>query len=417
MAAKATTPHWRYRLLFTLLAPLLVLHTLWQAWKNHDGRLARQRLGLSQPQRHDQPVWLHMASVGEVNAAIPLIQVLQQRHPELPIIVSTVTPTGAAMAQKKLPGISHCYLPLDFAYATRQLIEQMRPRCVIILETELWPRLYHQCCKQQVPLLIVNGRLSQRTLNRPAWVHTFYQHALANVTQILARSKKDAQRFVQLGAAEELVCVVDNIKFAAIKQNAIEAIKLPRPYIVAASTHDDEELQISRAWLASALYKTHLLVIVPRHPVRKAAILKQLRPLNVAIAVRSENETVTGTTQIYLADTFGELQQFIAGAELICMGGSLIPRGGQNLIEVARLGKVALFGHHMDNFEDECDLLLEQNVAFRVRNAEELIEKMIELLAQPEALNKTGQHARELVEAKSDVAQRYADALEPYLSL
>lgn len=415
MAAKATTPHWRYRVLFTLLAPLLVLHSVWQGYKNRDSRLALQRLGLKLPQRSDRPVWLHMASVGEVNAAAPLIQELQLRHPGLPIIVSTVTATGAAMAAKKLPGIAHCYLPLDFAYATRRLLNKIRPRCLIVMETELWPRLYHQCCKQQVPLLIVNGRLSPRTLNRPAWVHAFYRRALANVTKILARSDKDAQRFVQLGAATEQVEVVDNIKFAAINQNAIEAITLPRPYVVLASTHDDEELQISRSWLASALCKTHLLVIVPRHPVRKEAILKQLRPLNAPLAVRSNSETVTNETEIYLADTFGELQRFIAGAELVCMGGSLIPRGGQNLIEVARQGKVALFGPHMENFENERDLLLEQHAAFEAHNADELIEKISELLAQPEQLQKIGLHAKALVDAKADVAQRYADALEPYL--
>ena len=415
MAVKATTPHWRYRLLFTLLAPLLVLHTLWQAYKNGDRRLALQRLGLSLPRHSDHPVWLHMASVGEVNAAAPLIHELQQRHPTLPIIVSTVTPTGATMAQKKLPGITHYYLPLDFAYATRTLLKKMQPRCVIIMETELWPQLYYQCSKQQVPLLIVNGRLSQRTLNRPAWVHAFYQRALANVTKILARSDKDAQRFVQLGADAKQVSVVDNIKFAAINSSTIEPIQLPRPYIVAASTHDDEELQISRAWLASELCKNYLLVIVPRHPQRKEAILKQLRPLNAPLAVRSANEAVTQETQIYLADTFGELQQFIAGAELVCMGGSLIPRGGQNLIEVARQGKIALCGPHMENFEDECELLLEQKAAFRVNNTPELIEKMDELLKQPQLLKETGQRARAVVANKADVAERYAAMLEPYL--
>lgn len=415
MRAKATTPHWRYRLIFTALAPLLLLHTLWQAWQNRDRRLAWQRLGVMLPQRHDRPVWLHMASVGEINAAVPLIQILQQRHPQLPIIISTVTASGAAMAQKKLPGIEHCYLPLDFACATRRLLKKLQPRCVIIMETELWPQLYYQCCREQAPLLIINGRLSQRTLNRPAWVHAFYQRALANVTKILTRSEEDAQRFVQLGAATQQLEVVDNIKFAAVDQSTIEPIALPRPYVVVASTHDDEELQISRAWLTSNLCKTHLLVIVPRHPIRKGAILKQLQPLSSAIAVRSENGAVTDATQLYLADTFGELQQFITGAELVCMGGSLIPRGGQNLIEVARQGKVALFGPHMENFEHERDLLLKQQAAFQVGSADELIKKIAELLAQPEQLKKLGQHAKELVAAKTDVAERYAEALEPYL--
>lgn len=415
MPADAATPHWRYRLLFTALAPLLLLHSLWQGYKNRDGRLARQRLGFGLPQRSDRPLWLHMASVGEVNAAVPLIRELRRRHPQLPIAVSTVTPTGAAVAAQKLPGITHFYLPLDFSYATRRLIRALRPRCAIIMETELWPRLYHQCGKEQVPLLIVNGRLSQRTLNRPAWVHAFYRRALANVTRILARSAKDAERFIQLGAAPEQVSVVDNIKFAAVNQHEIEPITLPRPYVVAASTHDDEELRISRAWLSSELSQHYLLVIVPRHPQRKEEILKQLKPLDAAIVVRSMNGEVSTGSRLYLADTVGELQRFMRGAALVVMGGSLIPRGGQNLLEAARLGKVALFGPHMENFEDERDLLLAEGVAFSVENAAGLVAKMEALLPQREWLHEIGRHAQTVLARRGDVAQRYADALEPYL--
>ncbi len=356
-----------------------------------------------------------MASVGEVNAAVPLIEELQQRHPALPIVVTTVTATGAAMAKKKLPGIEHCYLPLDFAYSSRAIIRTIAPRCLIIMETELWPQLYYQCGRRQIPLLVANGRLSPRTLNRPPWVHTVYRRALTNVTQVLARSEKDARHFVALGSDSQQVTVIGNIKFATPHATVTEPITLPRPYVVAASTHHDEEFQISQAWLASPLSDHYLLVIVPRHPARKSAILKQLSPLNAAVAIRSSGEIVTDTTQIYLADTFGELQQFIAGAALVCMGGSLIPRGGQNLIEVAHQGKVALCGPHMDNFADECELLLKHQVAFQVNSRHELIEKIAELLRQPETLQALGQQARALVNRQADMAARYADALKSYL--
>ena len=415
MSVKPTSPPWQYRLLFVLLAPLLLLHTLWQAWQSRTLRLAQQRFGIELPQRHDRPVWIHMASVGEVNAAVPLIKQLQRRHPALPIIVTTITATGAAMAEKKLPGIEHCYLPLDFAYSSGAIVCTIAPRCLIIMETELWPQLYYQCGRQQIPLLIANGRLSPRTLKRPAWVRSLYRRALTNVTQVLARSEKDADHFVLLGGRQQQVTAIGNIKFAAHHATVMAPIPLPRPYVVAASTHNDEERQISQAWLASPLSHHYLLVIVPRHPARKNAILKQLRPLNAAIAIRSSADLVTDTTQIYLADTFGELQQFIAGAALVCMGGSLIPRGGQNLIEVAHQGKVALCGPHMENFEDECELLLKYQAAFQVSNAHELIEKITELLKQPETLQTLGQQARALVNRQADMAERYADALERYL--
>ncbi len=416
MQNKAVTPHWRYRTIFSLLSPLLACHSLWQGYKNKQLRLAKQRLGLGLPKRKDRPVWFHMASVGEVNAAYPLIQALRSRHPDIPVVVSTITPTGAENARKKLgTEVQHFYLPLDFNYASHVVVKKVRPRCAIIMETELWPRLYYQCRKQGVPLLIVNGRLSHKTLKRPAWVHEFYRRALQNVSHILARSDKDAERFQQLGAPAEQISVVDNIKFAAPADGDAAPIILPRPYVLAASTHDDEELRISRAWLASELREEYLLVIVPRHPQRKEAILKQIKPLGSDLAVRSNKDEVTAETEIYLADTFGELQGFIAAAEMVYMGGSIIPRGGQNVIEVARLGKTALFGPHMGNFEDERDLLLDQNAAIEVENADALIDKMGELLARPETLKETGQRAQQLVNQKANVALRYLDALGAYL--
>ena len=306
-----------------------------QARRASDERMARQKLGHDLPQRQDRPVWLHMASVGEVNAAYPLVMELRRRQPDVPIIVSTFTPTGAEMAQKKFgPGVEHVYLPLDFNKAVTTFFQRINPRCALIMETEIWPRLFYHCKLNNIPLVIVNGRLSKRSMNKPAWIRAFYQKALRNVDQVLARSETDADRFVELGCAAEKVQIIDNIKFAApAEQQTIKPIPLPRPYVLAASTHDDEELQISRVWLKSNLSQTHLLVLVPRHPKRKAEILQQLQPLTSKLAVRSHNDTVTAETEIYLADTFGELPQFIAGAALVVMGGSLIPRGGQNVIK------------------------------------------------------------------------------------
>ncbi len=417
MPSEVTSPDWRYRILFTLLAPLLAIHSAIQGKQNKDWRLTKQRLGLGIPKRNDSPIWFHMASVGEVNAAYPLIKELRKKHPEIPIVVSTVTPTGAENARKKFgDDVEHFYLPLDFSYASNKAIKQIKPRCVVILETELWPRLYYQCAKNNIPLLIVNGRLSDKTLKRPAWVHAFYKRALQNVELILARSNKDGENFVSLGADQGSVRIIDNIKFArTAEDNEVTPIKLPRPYVVAASTHNNEELQISRAWLNSELSKNHLLVIVPRHPQRKDEIIKQLKSLDATLAVRSEKQIPTHETPIYLADTFGELQQFIAGAESVYMGGSIIPRGGQNVIEVARLSKTALFGPHMSNFEDERDLLLNNQAAFEISDAKTLIEKWQQLLAEPEQLKETGQRAQHAINEKGDVALRYLDAIEPYL--
>jgi len=411
-------PDWRYRLLTTALAPLLAWHSIAQARRADDARMVRQKLGKDLPERHDQPLWIHMASVGEVNAAFPLISELRQRHPDLPIVVSSFTPTGAATAVQKFgPDIEHVYLPLDFEGAVKNFFRHIQPRCALIMETEIWPRLFHHCKLNDIPLLIVNGRLSQRTMAKPAWVRAIYGQALQNVDRVLARSQTDADHFIGLGMPADRVEVIGNIKFAApAQQQAIEPIPLPRPCVLAASTHDDEELQLSHAWLASEMSQDHLLVIAPRHPKRKPAILQQLRPLTEQLAVRSDNDELTDQTQIYLADTLGELQGFIAAAQLVFIGGSLIPRGGQNVIEVARQGKVALFGPHMENFADERDLLLEHEAAMEVADARTLLRQTERLLTRPEQIAEMGQRARALIEEKGDVARRYVEALKPCLS-
>ncbi len=249
-------------------------------------------------------------------------------------------------------------------------------------------------------------------------MHELYKRALHNVTRILSRSASDTNHFLKLGANANKVETIGNIKFAIASEteNNVEAIQLPRPYIVAASTQDNEELQLSRAWLDSGLDKSHLLVIVPRHPQRKQAILQQLKNLQLRVAVRSDNDDVTAETQVYLADTFGELKQFIAGAELTFIGGSLIPHGGQNVLEVAQLGKPAFFGPHMENFIDEKELLLKQQAALEVSDIQDLISKIKQYLGQPDTLITMGRHAKAAVTINQDIAERYLAALQPYLS-
>lgn len=409
----------RYRALIVALGPLLAGHALWLSLRVREPRMARQKFGCSLPPRDDRPLWLHMSSVGEVNAARPLIEALRRRHPELPILVTTFTPTGAATAAERLgSGIEHVYLPLDFRFAVMRFLRAIRPRAALIVETEIWPRLFDACAAAGIPLLIVNGRLSARTLDRPPWMRAILGNALANVDRILARSQTDADGFAALGADPARIAVPGNLKFARAAGDTTppEPIALPRPYVLAASTHDDEEWQIARAWLASPLRATHLLVIVPRHPRRKAAILAQLRPLGAVLAVRSDGDVVGAGTELYLADTFGELPRFITGAELVFVGGSLVPRGGQNVIEVAHHGKAALFGPHMQNFADERDLLVDHDAAIAVADVGALMREISRLLADRERLRAIGERARRLVEAKGEVAERYLEAIEPWLA-
>lgn len=408
-------PDWRYRLLAPLAAPALAAHAAWQARRGGGIRLLRERAGLSFPHRHDRPVWIHMSSVGEVNAAQPLIAALHEHHPEAPLLLTTFTPTGAATAARHFGTIAeHRYLPADLTGPTRRFLGGAAPRCALIMETEIWPRLFDECRRMGIPMLIVNGRLSRRTLARPAWMRAIVSRALGNVERVLARSAADAAGFIELGVASERITVVDNLKFAA-GGNAAEPIPLPRPYVVAASTHEDEEWRIARAWHESPLSATHLLVIVPRHPQRRDAIVRRLRELPPTLAVRSAGDAVDAATGIHLADTFGELRGFIAGAELVLTGGTLVPRGGQNVIEAARAGKVALFGPHMENFSEERRLLLEHRAAMEVSDETDMIRSAAALLADPDTLREMGERARAAIESRGDIVGRYLAELAPWL--
>jgi 3-deoxy-D-manno-octulosonic-acid transferase len=401
----------RYRLLLRLLAPLILIFNAWQAARAGEIRLFRHRLGVCLPRRDDQPLWLHAASVGELIAAQPLIAALRKNFPEVAVVVTTVTATGAQLAQQRLPAeVQHFYLPMDWPGATKRFLRAIKPRAALIMETELWPNLFLNISRQNIPLLIVNGRLSHRSRDAGGWVKLLYAIALKNVDAILARSQDDADAYIQLGAAADKVHMLGNIKFAGDDSKQITAIDLGRPYVLAASTHDDEEQQLAQLWQQMAAdTQGRLLVIAPRHPQRRDEILKQLSTHKVA--VRSRNETITADTQIYLADTLGELESFMAGADCLFMGGSLIPHGGHNILEPARLGKPIVFGPHMSNFSEETHLLLYAGGAKQIQTPQELSDVLSDWLARPGAAAEFGQNAAQLLSQQDSVLDDYLQAI------
>jgi len=407
---------WRYNLLLRLLALPIAGYTLWQALRERDLRYLRERLGLYRQHSPERPVWLHAASVGEVNAALPLLESLARHNPGVPLLLTTTTPSGARAAAARLPGgVRHVYFPIDWHGAVRRFLTRHRPRCALVMETELWPNLYSSCKAEGIPLLIVNGRLSARTRQARPWLRRLYGLCLRQVSAVLARSEHDRIGFISLGTPAERCEMIGNIKFAAAPAaRGIEPVDLGRPYVLAASTREGEEKLVVGAWRESAV-AGHLLVIVPRHPRRLAQILKELE--GEAVSVRSRGEPVTDATAIYIADTFGELPGFIAGAELVFMGGSLVPKGGQNLLEPAALGKAPLFGPHMENFLCEAEVLLAQGGALQVGDAEQLAAEFRRLLDRPALRREMGEKARAVVEERRDMAERYREAIGRYCEL
>ena len=412
-----------YRAALTVASPLFIGYTLWRAARDGGADYLWQRLGRHLPDI-TQPVWMHCASVGEVNAALPLLGALRARHPETPLLVTTNTPTGRAVAVQEMGAdITHAYLPLDFNFSVARFLRTVRPRCLVVMETELWPNLYQQCATLDIPLILINARLSERTLRAPALLRRAYAHALGQVAAILARSDADASKFRRLGAPMGRLVIVGNIKFAATGPTPAQSSQalsthdpVGRPYWLAASTHPHEELHLARIWRRLPA-TSELLVIAPRHPERRHAILKELAPLGFEIAVRSRGDAVKPTTRIYLADTLGELQSLMKHAVFVFMGGSLIPRGGHNILEPARLAKAVLVGRHMDNFAEETHSLLAAEGLLMAKDDRELGFALERLLTDAELRKALGQRAAAFMRGHEHVLETYLERLEPLCRL
>lgn len=400
----------RYTGLLTLLSLPIVLYTVWTALRNRDARYLIERLGLSATDiRAD--IQLHAASIGEFNAALPLIQLLQSEYPDRQLLVSMNTPSSRALAQKRLgDSVRYSYLPIDWQWAVNRHMQRVQPTCLLIMGTELWPNLYEYCFQHGIRNIIINGRLSRRTIEAPQWIRRCLKQTLLYCYFVLARSEEDRQHFKTL-AGPRKVKLVGNIKYAATPTRHAAGMELGRPYVLAASTRDGEEHWIVESWLKLEAPRP-LLVIAPRHIQRLNNILDDLKPFALNIAVRSRDETVTADTDIYIADTFGELDQFIAGADFVLMGGGFKAHGGQNILEAARAGKAVIFGSHMDNFRAEARDLLAADGAIQINEQSELYTAIKTLLEDSSQRARMGTSAQAFIEAHQDIAERYLDELQ-----
>lgn len=400
-----------YQLLIRLLSPLVLLLILIETLKHKTGRgFFLQRLGLSFPlfpKPVKQRVWLHCASVGEVNAAAPLIRSIQS---QFEILITTNTPTGKTVVDTLFAdSVLHCYLPMDWPFAINRFLEATQPERCWVLETEIWPNLYRLCQQRQIPISILNARLSQKTLTAPNWLQAAYRQSLQQVTKILARSQAEADRFIALGAPPQKVSVIGNLKHASQPPASSTANPLQREYILLASTQAGEELIISQAWLS--LDRPELLVIVPRHPKRSRSIQKQLRPLDPHLKVSTLGQVPDVQTRLFLDDRLGQLLPLFEHAKLVIMGGSFVNKGGHNLLEPARYQKAILTGPYMSDFTDETKLLLRHDGLIHCQNLKDLKQQLTTIIDDPLRLQTLGQHAFKATQTQADILQRYLKAL------
>jgi len=410
-----------------LLAPLVGAAMLLRGFRDRSYWLNfGERFGFGTVLHDGQCLWVHAVSVGEVQASAALVRALRARYPDLPLVVTTVTPTGAQRARALFEGIAHVrYVPYDLPGAVRRFFDRVRPRVAIILETELWPNLYHECGRRGVPLVLASARISPRSIGRYRQLAALFREALANGIVIAAQSPADAERFRYIGANPRRTHVMGNIKFdfalpeAAAQRGAAlrQEHAAGRPVWVAGSTHaKEEDILLAAHQRVLASHPDALLLLVPRHPSRFAEVRSWLERQDVHFASRARAELCGATTSVYLGDTLGELVILYAAGDVAFVGGSLVPIGGHNLLEPAALGLPLLTGPHTFNAEDIAQLLISAGAAAVVTDAETLGARVAKLLADEGERARIGALGRALVEANRGALSRLLALLEPVIA-
>jgi len=415
-----------YSIVSYLLVPLVVGNLLWRSLKAPDYRhRIGERFGFGPARTGNTTIWLHAVSVGEVQAAYPLVQALLQHFPNHDLVMTTVTPTGADRVESLFGGkVDHCYVPYDTPGAVRRFFQRVNPCVAVVLETELWPNLYRECGRRQVPLVLASARISPRSVDRYRWAKKLVGDALSHGVVIAAQSQEDADRFLSLGAAPERTWVTGNIKFdieldetqqtlgRALRQQQLAG----RPTWIAASTHEGEEQIVLAAHLkVMSHHPQAALIIVPRHPERFERVAQQIRATRLSFARRSLYEELQADDAIYLADTLGELIGLYAAAQVAFVAGSLVPIGGHSLLEPAAVGTAMLAGPHNHNAQYIADQLVVAGGLQIVTDGDELAERVIALLSDSEQRSVLVRNAATCLNENRGAVERLLALLEPLI--
>lgn len=379
------------RLLYTLALYLLVPGALWHLWRRsrrqpeyleHVGeRFGRYSFEVAGP-----VIWIHAVSVGETRAAEPLVKALAERHPDHRILLTHTTPTGRATGEQLFGDrVSRGYLPYDLPFAVNRFLDHFRPRAGILMETEIWFNVAHACAARDIPLFLVNARLSERSARGYGRLAVLTKAALRSLRGIAAQTEADAERLTALGAGS--IEITGNLKFDVAPSAEMEArgrelrslFGSSRPILLAASTREGEEALVLDAFEQIDIAGM-LLVVVPRHPQRFDEVARLLDARGLKWQRRSTAEPVSADTRIVLGDSMGEMFAYYGACDVAFIGGSLLPLGGQNLIEACAMGKPVLIGPHTFNFSEATDLAVDAGAAIRVTDPAQLATQAARLL-------------------------------------
>lgn len=411
------------------MVPLVLGRLKWLARKNRGyGENISQRFGHSSP-RDDAPVWIHAVSVGETIAAEPLIRSIQAAHPDWPILITNTTPTGAEQTERLFgDSVSRQYAPYDLPDVIERFTTRVRPRILIVMETELWPNWVAALSKSQIPIMIANARLSEKSAAGYARLGSMMEEMMSSLTLVAAQYQADAKRFCELGVPKDAVKVLGNIKAdiqvtSADENIAAEArsrLEIERsPVLIAASTHPGEDEIILDAFqTVRKAFPEALLYLVPRHPERAKDIQNLVADSGLDFKLRSKpGDRVKSSDAVVICDQMGELRGLFGVADLVLMGGTLVDHGGHNPLEPAAWGKPVIAGPSQRNFDSLFSEMKSKGALVRVNaEASDIAAKLIELWEDEPLRKQIGQAALKYLETQRGAAARLLEAVESLLS-
>lgn len=407
--------------LLTYLATPFVLLRLW--WRGRTLPAYRQRIrerfGYYQLPALQDCIWLHAVSLGETVAAEPMINRLLAMYPDKQLVVTAMTTTGSERQQRLGERVHHVYFPYDMPHVVKRFLNATKPKLLILMETELWPNVLKQCQKQQIPVLLANARLSEKSLRTYQHLHSLARNMVKRLSVIAAQSNQDAARYRLLGASDEQIQVLGNIKFdmnlptEQLEQAQVWRSDWPsrRKVLVAASTHDGEETKVLAAFKQiKQRIPEALLILVPRHPDRFSKVTSLCQQQGFETITRSSGSDVFEDVDVVIGDTMGEMYFYYGCADLAFVAGSFAPIGGHNILETAASGTPIIVGPHMHNFYQIRQLFLDDQALIEVQDENELAEVATHLLQHDLQRD-------ELVENANRVLANNRDALNKHLEV
>jgi len=405
------SPGSSYRLLSVLMLPLWLIHALRHGQKNKFRQYISLRFWGRKGTSNKTLIWVHSASVGEVEAILPLVRALLD-HGEA-ILFTSFTATGyKTICRNFSDRVEAGIIPVDFVWFCRRFFRRYPIKLCLLMETELWPELLYQAARNNLPIIQVNARLSRKSLEAPIFIRYLLRRTMEYISLHLARNAVDRENLMQLGANSRNIKLIGNLK--SRKEEPTTAPNLiKRDYVLLASSHEGEERMMLEQRPTDTVKL--LTVMAPRHPIRSKAIQQQLTKLGVNYAVRSQFQAISPQTEVYLADTLGELKSLMAHARIVVMGGSFDQTGGHNLMEPASLACPIITGPSDSNIRDDIELLRNGNGIIQVSSMAECWQKISELLNDTDRAFTLGNHARQSIGQAPDILGAYLAEIRSYL--